>query len=270
MPEGEVRGAANDFWQIGVAQMTKPGKYLFVGPGQEVPKDAEKEGYKIVKMPTMNMMPGIRLMSTERDERMAILKKIDIYPYSERENPKPRGYITPNGKPWLAAQPRGMEYWERLADIINREPVHERDRFFMAMLKPLGIEKGKPFKPNARQIKILTEGVLVGEAMAKANDFFNPRLEASHYVEGSNWEYATVSPPDQRHEHYESLDGRAAWFYEAVTNDPMMHGQETGKGQVYMAAYRDADRDWLDGAVKLYPSCSTQCPRKSFLVVDCL
>jgi ribosomal protein L6 len=52
----------------------------------------------------------------------------------------------------------------------------------MAMLKPLGIEKGKPFQPDERQTKLLTEAVLVGEAMAKANDFFNPRLEDSHYV----------------------------------------------------------------------------------------
>ena len=135
----------------------------------------------------------------------------------------------------MAAQPRGMAYWERLADIINREPVHERDRLFLAMLKPLGIEKGKPFNPDERQKKILEEAVLVGEAMAKANDFYNPRLEASHYVEGSYWEYATVSPPDQRWEHYDALDGRAAWFYEAVTNDIAMHGQEVGWGQVYLA-----------------------------------
>ena len=31
---------------------------------------------------------------------------------------------------------------------VNRLP--ERDRFFMAMLAPLGIEKGKPFNPDTR------------------------------------------------------------------------------------------------------------------------
>jgi len=66
---------------------------------------------------------------------------------------------------------RGMKYWERLADAINREPIFERDRFFLSMLAPLGIEKGKPFKPSARQKKILEQAVLVGEAMAKANGF---------------------------------------------------------------------------------------------------
>ena len=166
-------------------------------------------------------------MSTGRDVRMSILKKIEIYPYSERANPKPRGYITPGGKPWQVWHPRGLVYWERLADIINREPVHERDRYWMAMLKPLGIEKGKPFNPDERQKKILIEAALVGEAMAKANDFFNPRIEDSHYVKGSMWEYATVCTPNQRREFYDDLDERAAWFYEAVTNDPMMHGQQT-------------------------------------------
>ncbi len=264
MPEGEVRGAANDFWQIGVAQMTKPGKYLFVGPDQEVPKQAVQEGFNVIQMPTLNILPGVRLMSKDRDERMAILEKIEIYPYAERAHPRPRGYITPAGKPWQAWHPRGMEYWVRLADIINREPIHERDRFMMAMLKPLGIEKGKPFKPDERQTKILTEAALVGEAMAKANDFFNPRLEDSHYVEGSNWEYATTSTPEQRRETYDDLDERAAWFYEAVTNDPMMHGQKTGKGQVYMATYRDADGDWLDGAVNYTLHVPPNAPVKAF------
>lgn len=44
---------------------------------------------------------------------------------------------------------------ERLADVLNREPVGERDRFFMAMLIPLGIEKDKPLTPDALQREIL-------------------------------------------------------------------------------------------------------------------
>jgi len=246
IPEGEVRGSAHDMWQIAITELTEPGKYLFVGPGQEIPKDAKAEGYKIAQSPTMSLLLVSRLMTKDRDERMKLLEKVEIYPYSERKNPKPRGYITPNGKHWMAAQPRGLVYWERLADIINREPVAERDRFFMAMLKPLGIEKGKPFKPTERQKKILTEATLVGEAMAKANDF-SKRLESAHYVDNAQWHFATVAEPDQRAEFYDQLDERAAWLYEAVTNDPAMHGQKTGKGQIYLGTYKDKDGDWLDG-----------------------
>ena len=58
-------------------------------------------------------------------------------------------------------------YWESVNEFIQREPVVECDRFFMAMLKPLGIEKGKPFQPDARQTKILTDGATVGGARRK-------------------------------------------------------------------------------------------------------
>ena len=64
-----------------------------------------------------------------------------------------------------------MEYWERLARWIDEEPVEERDRVMMAMLRSIGIEKGKPFRLDDRLKKILTEATLVGEAIAKANDF---------------------------------------------------------------------------------------------------
>jgi hypothetical protein len=263
MPEGEVRGSAHDMWQIGITQMKEPGKYLFVGPGQDVPGGAKAEGYRIHQSPTMSLLLGIRLMSPKRDVRMDVLGKIAIYPYAERKNPKPRGYITPNGKPWLAAHPRGMAYWERLADVLNREPVAERDRFFMAMLKPLGIEKGKPFKPTKRQKLILTQATLVGEAMAKANDFAK-RMEEAHYVDGLQWHFATVANPDQRAEYYDQLDERAAWLYEAVTNDPAMHGQKTGKGQVYLGAYKDKDGDWLDGGRNYVLNVPPDAPAEAF------
>jgi hypothetical protein len=68
-------------------------------------------------------------------------------------------------KAWNGVPPRGMDYWERVDDVIQREPIEPRDTFFHSMLRPLGLEKGKPFKPDARQKKSLTDAALVGEAM---------------------------------------------------------------------------------------------------------
>jgi hypothetical protein len=245
-PGNQVRGATSDMWQVQIAQMTRPGKYLFVGPYQEVPADAERDGYIITHSPMNNFFVGIRLMPEDPKEREALLGQIKLYPYADRKNPTQMDFVRPN-KPWYAHQPRTMDYWKSLSKSINREPVREVDRYFMAMLKPLGIEKGKPFNPDSRQTKILTDALLVGEAMAKANDF-SKRLEKAHYRDDSHWDFSTTANWDSRAEFYQQLDGSAAWFYEAVTNDESMHGQETGWGQVYMAAYKDADGDWLDGA----------------------
>ncbi|MBL4557530.1 MAG: hypothetical protein JKP98_11980 [Rhodobacteraceae bacterium] len=127
-------------------------------------------------------------MSEDAEERARLLNEVRIYPLSEIDDPQPRGFVRPEGKVWMAAQPVGLEYWELLNDTIQREPVFERDRFFMAMLKPLGIEKGAPFDPDWRQQRILMEAAIVGEAMAKANDFAK-RVETSHYRDDVQWEF---------------------------------------------------------------------------------
>jgi hypothetical protein len=263
MPRGEVRGAASDMWQIQMTQLTRPGKYLFIGPNQELPLGAEDEGYIITHSPMNNFFVGFRLMSEDKKTRDALLDKVKIYPYSERKNPKKLKHIRPGAKKWHAAQPRTMDYWKALSTSINREPVREMDRYFMAMLKPLGFEKGMPFKPDARQTKILMDALLVGEAMAKVNDH-SKRLKKAHYRDGSHWEYATTANWDSRTEYYQQLDGSAAWLYEAVTNDQSMHGQETGWGQVYMSAYKDADGDWLDGGTDYSLHIPANPPAKTF------
>jgi hypothetical protein len=55
-------------------------------------------------------------------------------------------------------------------------------------------------------------------------------------------------------------------WYEAalVGDDPMMHGQKTGKGQFYMAAYHDGDGDWLDSAVNYTLNVPANAPDKAF------
>ena len=95
-PAGSVRGAAHDMWQVGITQITEPGKYVFVGPDQEVP---EAEGFKVFESPTNGILLGIRLMPEDRDERMALLNQVKVYPFAQREDPMPLRYVTPNGKP---------------------------------------------------------------------------------------------------------------------------------------------------------------------------
>ena len=43
-----------------------------------------------------------------------------------------------------------------------------------------------------------------------------------------------------------------------------MHGQKTGKGQVYMATYKDKDGDWLDGAQNYVMRVPANVPAETF------
>ena len=135
----------------------------------------------------MNLLLGFRNLETDPEKAAQLLKHYRLYPYAQRDNPPATRYLEVGGKTWSGMPPRGLAYWARLSDILNREPVQERDRIMMAMLRSIGIEKGKPFNPDERQKTLLTEGALVGEAMAKANDFDKRQMELSHYADGVQW-----------------------------------------------------------------------------------
>jgi hypothetical protein len=142
----------DDAWQRPVTDLGLPGpdrgkggKYLIVGPGQTV---TDTNGFIVTPSSTMNVFVAFRNLETDPEKAAQLLKQYRLYPYAQRDNPPATRYLHVGGKKWRQTQPRGLAYWERLAEILNREPVQERDRIMMAMLRSLGIEKGKPFSPK--------------------------------------------------------------------------------------------------------------------------
>jgi hypothetical protein len=74
---------------------------------------------------------------------MEALAQLQMYPYAQRDNPPKAEILDVGTKTWSGLPPRGMEYWQRLDDVIQREPVEPHDIFFQAMLRPLGLGKGQ-------------------------------------------------------------------------------------------------------------------------------
>lgn len=253
MPAGASAGFVNDLWQRPVTDLGLPGpdkgqggKYLVLGPGQTAPEGTE--GYTVVRTTTFNNLWLVRLLSPEAQEREAMLAKIRLYPFSQRATPPANKVLSLGGGPSFANAPRGFAYWEKLARWVNEEPVQERDRIMMAMLRSLGIEKGKPFQPDARMKKLLTEATLVGEAMAKVNDYEKRNMPQAHYADGSEWMFELALDPSQETANYTQLDERASWFYEASCTSKGMVSTTPGVGSVYLGINKDNDGNWLDGA----------------------
>jgi hypothetical protein len=244
MPTEGVRGAISDAWQNGIPDSEEPGKFLVLAPGQEVPKNVA--GYIVRRSPTVNIFLGVRLTDPDPEKAKASLAQLRTYPYAQRANPPKLGILDSGTKPWSGVPPRGMEYWKRLNDVLQREPVEPRDIFFHAMLRPLGLEKGKPFEPDERQVKILTEAALVGEAMAKANSA-DRRFAGVKYRPDAHWDFALQLDADAPNEFWDKLDERASWFYEAVGAGPSMAPKQPGPSSAYLSAYRDKAGAWLDG-----------------------
>ena len=267
LPKGLFGGMVLDVWQrvlsdVGVLGPDKGegGKILILGPGQA---DPQAPGYFVVHSTTFNVFLGGRLLDPDVETAVReFFPKMRTYAYGERDNPPKEQVVAAGDRKWSQTPPRGMAYWERLAAVVGKEQVEERDRFFMAQLRFLGIEKGKPFQPDARQKKILTEAAALGELMAKANTS-DKRVEPAFWP-NTYWKHALVVGLDQRKENYEQLDERAAWFYEALANSKGMLTETVGFGQRYIAAYKDKSGELLDGGKSYRLHVPANPPAKQF------
>jgi len=252
MPAGHTAGGLADFWQREQAVIGemgpdkgKGGKYILVPPTM---KDFKAAGYFIVPCNTVNVFFGFRTLDPDPKVTETLLKQVKIYPYDKRANPTATRVISPPaGKKWLGIQPSGIAYWERLHAILQNEPVEDRDRFFMAWLINLGIEKGKPFNPDERQKKILIAAAEKGQQMAMANSFEKRFKDVKHWPD-KKWDYVMIiKDPSQHADNYDEFFERTSYFYEAVTYSKAMITKIPNVGQAYLGSYFDNTGNWLDG-----------------------
>ncbi len=250
-PEGLTAGGILDMWQrpsVDTGQIGpfagRGGRYLVLGP--EHP-DMSIDGYTTVRVGTNSTFIAFRVLDPREDVAARIVSELRIYPYAERDNPPATRIVPAADLTWIAGAPPGMAYWERLADILDREPVDARDMMMTAMLRPLGIVHGTPFAPDARQRQILEQAALVGEASARANAYAK-RMEGARVWPDRGWEMSLMlTETDQQTETHTQLDERASWFYEAVGVSEGMMCRTVGAGQCYLETQKDSQGDWLDG-----------------------
>ena len=273
LPPGPTAGGFSDFWQreCGILGEMGPdqgrgGKHLVLAPGQAAPADTS--GMYVHQASGVNLFFGFRAL--DPDPARALVEAVRITPFDGRDAPTTR-IVSPDGRPWSGDQPRGLDYWVRLHDIYQHEIVDERDRFYLAMLRQLGIVPGQPFTPDDRLKQILIEATAAGELMAQANTFAK-RFDGARYWPDRQWFLAIdLDNSAQRGDGYDQLLERASWFYEAVTFSEAMKSQTPGVGQAYLGGYTDSDGAWLDGGREYTIHVPADPPAKlfwSFTVYD--
>ena len=67
-------------------------------------------------------------------------------------------------KPFNTNHPSDFSFFEEINQIVQEEPNAAQSPEILGLLAEIGIEKGKPFAPDARMKKILTEAALFGNA----------------------------------------------------------------------------------------------------------
>jgi hypothetical protein len=255
IPPGAIVGLLDDMWQRSVVDVGLPGpdggnggKFLLLPPGYD--GEVPASGYYPVRATMNNHNLLVRGIIVDNDKADAVqrIRNVKVYPWSEREDPKPNKFVSISGKLIDTTPPGGIEYWARLATVINNNPVQEHDRFFMAMLKPLGIEKGKPFAPDSRQTAILEEAAVLGDAMAR-----NMMYEGSQRISGAtafpstHWDWVILVKPNHEAENYTQLDEALQYTYGAIYLSPGIGRMRPGPGANYVQTFRDKDGNHFDG-----------------------
>ena len=208
-------GTINDMWFSWIIDIGRPGpdrglggKYLIVPPGYDGP--LPEGGYFIAHSKTDHVLYAARSFLVDNDPKPAvenIKANMKIYPYA------PGSYGTSiaealEGKVKLAAEPKVPEtkfveasglsfntippsdygFFEMINENVQNEPATSYDVELAGQLAAIGIVKGKPFAPDERMKKILTDAAAVGSAFGRA---LNWRFDARHpdwaYYPGSHW-----------------------------------------------------------------------------------
>ena len=247
------------------------GKYLVLPPGYTGPVP---EGYLVAKSRTYNLWLMGRGFKVNGDLTPAvdgIKKNLRIYPLSQAANPPVTKFINASGVELNTVHSNDFSYFEELNEVVQEEPSEALDPERLGLFASIGIEKGKPFAPDARMKKILADSAAVGNATARAL-LFRTRMKDAYYFPNSAWlttfsgGYEFLLQPGVR-----NLDARTMFFYYATGITPAMAMKMVGVGSQYAAAFVDSTGKPLDGSKTYKIHLPPNIPAKdfwSFVVYD--
>jgi hypothetical protein len=266
--EGSITGSIDDCWQtaledVGPAGVDKGkgGKYLILPPDY---KDKPPAGY--IPLQAYNyqgyaLLRSILKTSSDADIAKAVAygKQAKLYPLSQAAHPPATQFIDAIDVVYDSTLSWDMRYFESLNRIIQIEPWLTRDKAMIDQLKSIGIEKGKPFNPDAKMQDTLKAAAL--EAHAWLADQYEHSYFPPPYYDGGHF-YVPVS-----HDVIEGLQT----FYANPDKYPVdargiaytlgfFSSKHLGAGQFYLMTFTDKDGHHLDGNSNYRLNVPTNAP----------
>lgn len=274
IPPGCGPGTVNDAYFRFVIDMGAPGpdrgrggKYLILPPDFE---EQPPEGYFTAQSPSyVNwvILRGFLVDGKPQTANEMFKNGVKIYPLKDKDNPPPMEFISFSKKVLNTIHANNFEFFRELDRVIQREPVDMLDPEIRGLFASIGIIKGKPFSPDERMKKILTDAVAVGNATARTIAF-NSRIPETYIYEDSSWttgfvggsyEWLLEGGSGGRY-----LDARTLFFYVATVNTPAMALKMVGVGSQYALNAKDADGNYLDGSQNYRLNIPAPVPAKDF------
>jgi hypothetical protein len=307
-PPGSL-GTFNDMWFSWIIDGGFPGpdrgaggKYLLVPPGYDGP--LPEGGFFVGRSKTIRVLYAFRAFLTNNDPKPtveSIKKNLKIYPFTPggygtsigtalegkvrlaKDPPIPETkFIDASGKAFNTIPPSDYGFFEMINENVQQEPATSYDVELAGQLAAIGIVKGKPFQPDSRMKKILTDAAAVGNAAGRV---LNWRYAVIHpdwaYYPGSKWgsmlweggAFFETPPPEFTREGMfkpfpptgaRTLDSRTAFYYAYTMDTPGMIMRIPEVGSQYLMGFLDSDGNPYDGGKTYKVTLPKGIPARAF------
>jgi hypothetical protein len=283
-------GTINDMWFSWIIDIGFPGpdrgeggKYLLIPPGYDGP--LPEGGFYVARSKTMRVLYAARAFLTAGDPKPTvenIKKTIKIYPYTPgafgtsiatalegkvklaANPPVPAtNIVEASGKSFNTIPPSDVSFFDMINANIQQEPADSYNPELAGQLAAIGIAKGKPFNPDARMRKIMTDAAAVGNAAGRALNWRANEVSGWSYYPGSMWTNMLwegganfeTPPPMLTPEGFKplpptgarTLGSRTAFYYAYTLDSPGMIMRLPRVGSQYLINFADADKNYYDG-----------------------
>ena len=248
-----IVGSFDVSWQNAMADVGPAGadkgkgaKYLILPPGY---KEKAPDGYIVMQSETLRGFVILRSNFKSRsdaDIKSAVEhgERVKVYPLGG--DPNSTVFVDAYDKPFDSTIPYDASFFELLNRFVQAEPWLTRDKAMINPLRTIGIEKGKPFNPDAKTKAIFAEAVKEAHAVIalKYEQGFTPP-----FYDGTRW--GLPVPEDTRDglgtmfadPNEYGTDGRAVMYHMAYFSPKIF-----GAGQFYLLNISDRAGKPLEGS----------------------
>jgi hypothetical protein len=251
---GSIAGNIVTFWQAALEDVGpegldkgRGGKYLILPPDY---KDPTPSGYYALQSDTHGGYALLRsnlVSHSDADvaKSVAYGKRTKIYPLSQAAKPPETIFTDADDILYDATIPYDLRFFKSLDRVVQSEHWIQRDRAMIDQLRSIGIEKGMPFRADAKTKEMLERAALEAKAWLEQQyeKGFPPFWPGSRWgmpawpevVQGQSTNYANEDsyPIDLRGLTY-------SYAYVSI--------KHLGAAQYYLMAIRDRDGWAFDGS----------------------